>query len=86
MAKIGVIGAGMVGSVIAQDRSGQTVFESGALNPDGSINRLFVQLSKLHGVEFIDWKTRQIAGKITLPSAPADARPLRSPPGCRPGS
>jgi YVTN family beta-propeller protein len=45
-------------------------------NPDGSINRLFVQLSKLHGVEMIDWKTRQITGKITLPPAPPDARPL----------
>ena len=45
-------------------------------NPDGSIKRLFVQLSKLHGVETIDWKTRQIAGKIMLPPAPPDARPL----------
>jgi YVTN family beta-propeller protein len=44
--------------------------------PDGSINRLFVQLSKLHGVETIDWKTRQITGKIMLAPAPPDARPL----------
>ncbi|HWD99887.1 MAG TPA: hypothetical protein VG345_12645, partial [Bryobacteraceae bacterium] len=45
-------------------------------NPDHSINRLFVQLSKLHGVETIDWKTRQISGKIMLAAAPPDARPL----------
>jgi YVTN family beta-propeller protein len=45
-------------------------------NPDGTIKRLFVQLSKLHGVETIDWKTRQITGKIMLAPAPAGARPL----------
>jgi YVTN family beta-propeller protein len=45
-------------------------------NADGSINRLFVQLSKLHGVEFIDWKTRQIAGKVMLAPYAPEARPL----------
>jgi YVTN family beta-propeller protein len=45
-------------------------------NPDNSVNRLFVQLSKLHGVEIIDWNSRKIAGKIMLPPAPPDARPL----------
>ena len=45
-------------------------------NPDGSINRLFVQLSNLHGVEIIDWATRKISGKVMLPPAPPDARPL----------
>jgi len=45
-------------------------------NPDNSINRLFVQLSNLHGVEIIDWASRKVTGKIMLPLAPPDARPL----------
>ncbi|HVW84730.1 MAG TPA: hypothetical protein VHB50_08610, partial [Bryobacteraceae bacterium] len=45
-------------------------------NPDKTINRLFVQLSNLHGVETIDWATRKITGKILLPAYPPDARPL----------
>jgi len=45
-------------------------------NPDHTINRLFVQLSKLHGFETIDWATRRITGKTMLPPAPPDARPL----------
>jgi YVTN family beta-propeller protein len=45
-------------------------------NPDNSINRLFVQLSNLHGVETIDWASRKVTGKIMLPAAPPDARPL----------
>jgi YVTN family beta-propeller protein len=45
-------------------------------NPDNTINRLFVQLSNLHGVEIINWKSRSIAGKIMLPPYPPDAKPL----------
>lgn len=45
-------------------------------NPDGTINRLFLQLSNLHGIEAIDWKTRQITGKTLLPPAPPGAKPL----------
>jgi YVTN family beta-propeller protein len=45
-------------------------------NPDKTINRLFVQLSNLHGVEIIDWASRSIAGKIMLPPYPPDAKPL----------
>jgi YVTN family beta-propeller protein len=45
-------------------------------NPDKTINRLFVQLSNLHGVEIIDWASHSIAGKIMLPPAPPDAKPL----------
>lgn len=45
-------------------------------NPDKSINRLFVQLSNLHGFEVIDWKTRKVTQKIELPKAPPEARPL----------
>ncbi len=44
--------------------------------PDGVINRLFVQLSNLHGVEYIDWNTRRIAGKAMLDAYPPGARPL----------
>jgi len=45
-------------------------------SPDNTINRLFVQLSNLHGVEIIDWASRKVTGKIMLPPAPPDARPL----------
>lgn len=45
-------------------------------NADGSIRRLFVQLSDMHGVEIIDWASRKIAGKIMLPAYPPDAKPL----------
>jgi YVTN family beta-propeller protein len=45
-------------------------------NPDESIGRLFVQLSNLHGVEIIDWASRKVTGKIMLPPAPPDAKPL----------
>jgi YVTN family beta-propeller protein len=45
-------------------------------NPDGTINRLFVQLSNLHGFETIDWASRKISGKVLLPPAPPDAKPL----------
>jgi len=44
--------------------------------PDGSINRLFVQLSGLHGFEAIDWGTRKVTAKVQLPQAPPGAKPL----------
>src|SRR5436305_2101327 len=44
--------------------------------PDGSINRLFVQLSNLHGFETIDYEKRSVSGKYLLPKAPPDAKPL----------
>jgi YVTN family beta-propeller protein len=45
-------------------------------NPDASINRLFVQLSNLHGFAVIDWASRKVGNRILLPAAPAGARPL----------
>lgn len=45
-------------------------------NPDGSIHRLFVQLSNLHGFAVIDWASRKVEDRILLPDAPAGARPL----------
>jgi YVTN family beta-propeller protein len=44
--------------------------------PNGVINRLFVQLSNLHGFETIDWASHKISGKVMLPAAPPDAKPL----------
>ncbi len=38
--------------------------------------RLFVQLSNLHGFIAVDYATRKPAGKWLLPDAPPDARPL----------
>jgi YVTN family beta-propeller protein len=45
-------------------------------NADGSIVRLFVQLSNLHGFAVVDYGSRKITGRILLPDAPAGARPL----------
>ncbi len=45
-------------------------------SPDGTIRRLFVQLSNLHGFVTIDWATRKQSAKIMLPEAPPDAKPL----------
>ena len=45
-------------------------------NPDGSINRLFVQLSNLHGVQVIDWASRKAGDRILPPPGPDGARPL----------
>jgi YVTN family beta-propeller protein len=45
-------------------------------NPDRSINRLFVQLSNLHGFAVIDWASRKPGERVLLPAAPAGARPL----------
>ena len=42
----------------------------------GSIKRLFVQLSGLHGFAVLDYATRKVTDKILLPDGPAGARPL----------
>lgn len=42
----------------------------------GSIKRLFVQLSNLHGFAVLDYATRKVTDKILLPDGPAGARPL----------
>ncbi|MDP9171492.1 MAG: hypothetical protein M3N54_12805 [Acidobacteriota bacterium] len=42
----------------------------------GGIQRLFVQLSNLHGFEIIDWASRKVTAKIALPAYPPDAKPL----------
>lgn len=43
---------------------------------EGSIRRLFVQLSNLHGFAVVDYASRKVADKILLPDAPPGARPL----------
>jgi YVTN family beta-propeller protein len=43
---------------------------------DGSIDRLFVQLSNLHGFAIVDYQQRKVVRKVLLPDAPAGARPL----------
>jgi YVTN family beta-propeller protein len=45
-------------------------------NPDHSINRLFVQLSNLHGFAVIDWGSRKVGDRILSTASPAVARPL----------
>jgi YVTN family beta-propeller protein len=45
-------------------------------NPDRSIQRLFVQLSNLHGFAVIDWATRKETARVMLPDGPPGARPL----------
>jgi len=45
-------------------------------NPDGTIARLFVQLSNLHGFAVVDYASRKITDRILLPPAPSGARPL----------
>ena len=47
--------------------------EAGA---DGNINRLFVQLSNLHGFVVVDYHSRVVIDKVTLPDAPPGAEPL----------
>jgi YVTN family beta-propeller protein len=42
----------------------------------GSIKRLFVQLSSLHGFAVLDYAARKVTDKILLPDGPAGARPL----------
>lgn len=45
-------------------------------NPDHSIDRLFVQLSGLHGFVVVDYASRKVVNKVLLPDAPPGARPL----------
>ena len=44
--------------------------------PDGTPSRLSVQLSNFHGFEVIDYASRKVTQKISLPPAPPDAKPL----------
>jgi len=44
--------------------------------PDGTINRLFVQLSNLHGFAVVDYNSRVVVDKVMLPDAPPGAQPL----------
>lgn len=39
-------------------------------NPDGSAKRIFVELSRLHGVAIVDFATRREVGRIILPDLP----------------
>src|SRR3954454_10622219 len=43
-------------------------------NPDGSTKRMFVQLSDFHGFIAIDWNTKQVVERITLPEVPPAER------------
>jgi YVTN family beta-propeller protein len=43
-------------------------------NADGSTKRMFVQLSDFHGFVVVDWATRQVVDRITLPEVAADQR------------
>jgi len=42
--------------------------------PDGSTNRLFVQLTNLHGFAVVDFATRKVVREITLPEVPPSDR------------
>jgi YVTN family beta-propeller protein len=44
--------------------------------PDNAIQRLFVQLSNLHGFAVVDYPSRAVTERVLLPDAPAGARPL----------
>jgi YVTN family beta-propeller protein len=43
-------------------------------NPDGSPRRMFVELSDFHGFVTVDWTTKQIVDRVTLPEVPAAER------------
>jgi YVTN family beta-propeller protein len=42
--------------------------------PDGSVDKLFVQVSGHHGFVVLDWDTRQEIERITLPEVPPEDR------------
>ena len=42
--------------------------------PDGSTNRLFVQLTNLHGFAVVDFATRKVVREVTLPDVPPAER------------
>lgn len=44
--------------------------------PGGTPQRLFVQLSDLHGFAIVDFVARRVVGQILLPGAPPGATPL----------
>jgi len=44
------------------------------VNPDGSTNRLFVQLSNFNGFVIVDFAKRQVVDKVKLPDVPAAER------------
>ena len=41
---------------------------------DGSVNRVFVQISEFHGFAIVDFAARKEVGRITLPSVPEAER------------
>ena len=41
---------------------------------DGSTSRMFVQLSNLHGFVVVDFKTHEIAQRVTLPDQPVNGK------------
>jgi YVTN family beta-propeller protein len=43
-------------------------------NPDGSTNRMFVQISDLHGFAVIDFAARKEVNRVTLPDVPGAPR------------
>ncbi len=43
-------------------------------NPDGSTKRMFVELSDFHGFVAVDWATKQVTKRVTLPEIPAAER------------
>jgi YVTN family beta-propeller protein len=43
-------------------------------NPDGSTKRLFVELSDFHGFVTVDWSTKQVVDRVTLPEVPPAER------------
>lgn len=42
--------------------------------PDGSVDRMFVQISDLHGFTVVDFDAREEIARITLPDVPEDQR------------
>ena len=45
-----------------------------AVNPDGSTQRMFVQLSNFNGFVIVDFAKRQVVDKVKLPEVPAAER------------
>jgi YVTN family beta-propeller protein len=43
-------------------------------NPDGSTNRMFVQISELHGFAVVDFATHKEVNRIVLPDVPGAAK------------
>ena len=47
-------------------------------NPDGSVRRMFLQLSDFHGFVAVDWATHKEVARITLPEIPVAERKTES--------